>query len=105
MTTETKATHTPGPWKTGGVMTRVEVLPDGWNMPMCVADCHTKSAPNSEAERVANAAFIVRACNSHDALVAALCRAVDASNAHNAGGHIDYDWIGEAERALALATK
>lgn len=42
-------------------MTRVEVLPDGWNAPMCIADCHTKHAPTTEAERVANARLIAAA--------------------------------------------
>ena len=67
-----KTRHTPEPWETGGVMTRVEVRPEGWNVPMCIADCRTRNAPESEAERVANAAFIVQACNAHAALVAAL---------------------------------
>lgn len=56
-----KAEHTAGPWNTGGVMTRVEVLPKGWNMPMCIADCHAKHAPGSESERVANARLIAAA--------------------------------------------
>jgi hypothetical protein len=50
--------HTPGPWETGGVMTLVQVRPEGWNVPLCIADCHTKNAPENEAERCANAALI-----------------------------------------------
>jgi len=53
--------HTPGQWSTGAVMTRVEVLPNGWNMPVCIADCHAKNAPKSESERVANAKLIAQA--------------------------------------------
>ena len=59
MATETK--HTPGPWKTGCRMTRVEVLPAGWNAPMCIADCGTKYSPESEEEKCANARLIAAA--------------------------------------------
>ena len=55
------ANHTPGPWEIGARMTRVEVLPKGWNMPMCVADCGTEHAPDSKHERVANARLIASA--------------------------------------------
>lgn len=53
--------HTPGPWETGSLMTRVEIMPEGWNAPMCIADCHAKNAPQSECERVANAHLIAAA--------------------------------------------
>lgn len=53
--------HTPGQWQTGAMMTRVEVLPQGWRMPMLIADCHGKHSPESEAERVANARLIAAA--------------------------------------------
>lgn len=66
-------------------MTRVEVLPEGWNMPLCIADCHTKNAPSTEAERVANAAFIVRAVNSHHELVTALKDELDALELWSSG--------------------
>ena len=68
MVTETKATHTAGPWETGSTMTRVEVWPAGWNAPLCVADCHTKNAPESEGERVANARLIAAAPEMLEAL-------------------------------------
>ncbi len=54
-------THTPGPWNTGGVVTRVEVMPQGWRVPQCIADCHTKYAPEDEAERCGNAYLIAAA--------------------------------------------
>ena len=50
--------HTPGPWKTGALMTQVEVWPDGWNVPLCIADCAATHSPPTEAERVANARLI-----------------------------------------------
>ena len=53
--------HTPGPWNTGGLMTRVEFCPKGWNAPLCIADCGTKSAPGSKYEQVANARLIATA--------------------------------------------
>jgi len=48
--------HTPGPWETGAMITRVEVWPEGWNAPFCVADCGRNTGP--EEERCANAALI-----------------------------------------------
>lgn len=60
--------HTPGPWETGCLKTRVEVLPKGWNAPMCIADCHTHYAPDSERERVANARLIAAAPDLLEAL-------------------------------------
>lgn len=56
-----KNTHTPGPWSLSG--DRYIVAPDS----ELIADCFKESQ-----EDVANAAFIVRACNAHDELVAAL---------------------------------
>ena len=71
------AKHTPTPWETGSLMSRVQVWPAGWPVPMCVADCAAKYAPESNGEQCANAAFIVRACNNFEELVKALERAVD----------------------------
>lgn len=59
-------THTPTPWMADGPMvSKAGTL-------ICVADCEdlAKDMPDEEAE--ANAAFIVRACNSHDALISVL---------------------------------
>jgi hypothetical protein len=69
MSNESK--HTPGPWETGALMTRVEVLLNGWNAPMCIADCHAKNAPESDAERVANAKLISAAPDMLKALIKA----------------------------------
>ena len=55
--------HTKEPWSTGVMMTRVEIWPKNWNAPLCVADCHAKNAPETETERVANAARIVACVN------------------------------------------
>jgi len=70
------AQHTPTPWKavrenahpTGGALLGVFVdRADG----SCIAETFSNCG-QSDAECRANAAFIVRACNAHDALVAAL---------------------------------
>ena len=101
---------TPRPWNTGGVMTSVEVWPKGWNVPMHIADCDPRGrSPDSEQERVANAALIVRAVNSHDALVEALEGMVKLNSLllektdggfYSAGNN---GYIQQARAALALA--
>ncbi len=61
MKTETKVTHTPGPWfvgKKGRTGARVFSTQHGVDGIVC-----------AQIENRANAAFIVRACNSHNALV------------------------------------
>lgn len=72
--------HTPGPWETGSRMTRVEVWPKGWNVPMLVADCHPKGlhCADNEQERVANARLIASAPE----LLAALRRALGWLETH-----------------------
>ena len=57
--------HTAGPWKTGSLMSQVVVWPDGWNAPLCIADCGTKRAPESVEEKCANARLIAAAVNSY----------------------------------------
>lgn len=81
--------HTPGPWETGGVITRVVVWPNGWNAPLCIADCHAKNAPKTEAERVANARLIAAAPD----LLAALNQVLDASEDNGDMDDIDWDGI------------
>jgi hypothetical protein len=81
---ETK--HTPGPWFTkrqGFSTVYVEArLRDGWIQE--VAACGPTEAGSEQQE--ANAEFIVRACNSHDQLVAALKAARDLIYAEVADG-------------------
>ena len=64
---ETK--HTPGPWRSKD---STQVYSSGRH----IADCGSRNPEGLPRhiglEDAANAAFIVRACNSHDALVAAL---------------------------------
>ena len=66
--------HTQGPWGIGARMTRVEILPKGWNMPMCIVDCDAAHAPKLEAEKVANARLIAAA---PELLLACKCALAD----------------------------
>ena len=64
--------HTPGPWEVDRAnpeMVYTEYVDnDGASRYIC--DCDSDILPQKEYE--ANAAFIVRACNAHDELLAAL---------------------------------
>jgi hypothetical protein len=60
--------YTAGKWTTGARITRVEATPEGWNMPMCIADCDAKHSPEDEAEKVANAWLIASAPELLEAL-------------------------------------
>ena len=62
--------HTPTPWFSDETLIFVPDL----NNDLAGIDI-------AEAKRAADAAFIVRACNAHDDLVAALRRAVEAAEA------------------------
>lgn len=94
-----KTQHTPTPWivskrNAGAIPLHFqppEVL--GRNGDMCVA---TQLGNGKEAE--ANAEFIVRAVNSHDALVAALETLLQKCRVRN--GQLELD---QARAALALA--
>jgi hypothetical protein len=64
---ENKAKHTPGPWAVDdntGVFGRVDIMA----LQTCVA---VAQAEPGKEEAEANASFIARACNSHDALLEA----------------------------------
>lgn len=65
------AEHTPTPWEQDGayVVSRLTDIPH-----VDIADC-ARPLTSSVALGKANAAFIVKAVNSHDALVAALTEA------------------------------
>lgn len=61
--------HTPGPWGCVGTSNHAHdyrlTKPNGDTLPI-------NSSANDHSEQRANAAFIVRACNAHDELLAAL---------------------------------
>ena len=64
--------HTPGPWRSAGGSVYLDR--DGLDMLTVVAKCprrqHSPVIRKADAE--ANAAFIARACNAHEDLLAAL---------------------------------
>lgn len=99
--------HTPTPWETGCLMNKVEVLPNGWNVPMCIADCGAKNSPESNDEQCANAEFIVRAANCHDELLTAtkkaLRRMMTITNSYPTK-HADKMLIAQLGKAIAQAT-
>lgn len=64
-----KDQRTPGIWQVDSAGTYVEVIEDGESV--AIANCEDNTTMPTERCR-ANAAFIVRACNAHDELVAAL---------------------------------
>ena len=77
MTTKTTG-HTPGPWyhatrkdKRESIILDSALTPEG-NIPKGTNWIASVYPVSTENDHIANAAFIVRACNSHDALVSAL---------------------------------
>lgn len=94
------STHTPGPWKVkpyltpeldedpmmvyeviaGDLQERFDNLPVDENEEQALDDIH--------AENEANAAFIVRACNSHEAMLEALKAILDHGRYDDAGNFV-----------------
>ena len=67
--TKASASRTPGPWLYGELS---ESIIGPRAAPVCDFDNARDTFSVPETEIAANAAFIVRACNAHDELVAAL---------------------------------
>lgn len=91
------AMHTPTPWET------VELNPESWHIwpnngkdTFRIATCYCHQLGGEDAK--ANAAFIVRAVNAHDDLVAALRKLIGdfESEIHN-----EYDGTSMLEDRLA----
>ena len=95
------AEFTQGPWTTGALMTRVEVWPEGWNAPMCVADCNARHSPSSQVERVANASLIAASPALYEACKRGLHWA-DCHDMKTADSQVRED-IAFIRAALALA--
>jgi len=68
--------HTATPWEVDyrGTLGHIKAVisPGMFTPTVCRFDKHLVAASLSEEERKANAAFICRACNSHEALIEAL---------------------------------
>jgi hypothetical protein len=101
--------HTPTPWKTG-TKYPTRVIGGNSDTSMIVAGTALPVDEGSPNEtEIANAAFIVRACNSHEALVRELRNLVDFINQYgirDANGKSlmeDLGYLQEAEAALAAA--
>jgi len=65
--------HTPGPWRIDAPAGSVIIGPDEIDVALTFAGSGFRELETDEA----NAEFIVRACNSHDELLAALQRVAD----------------------------
>jgi hypothetical protein len=86
--------RTPGPWRAsdGRVASRISITSAN-GIPVAVV-------PFADPEGKANAEFIVRACNSHDDLIAAVAMVVRGFAYRPGGGP---DWYEAARVALAKA--
>ncbi len=99
---EGKMKHTPGPWDYGRNSLQVYAKESGEH----IADVR---APHSSMElAIANAQFIVRACNCHEELVDALSNLVNriyhnAQAFHELPQVMQNDLINQAKQAIAKA--
>lgn len=90
--------HTKTPWRTGGEQNPTIIYDgDGWAV-ASTAVVHVRK--NAKYEADANAAFIVRACNAHDELVAALDWALS-----QIGDDLDLDHQRAFDGAIAALAK
>ena len=87
----TEAKHTPTPWEAhqcGVYRKQLRKPGDPWENPIaCTGDDPDPELGETASERqqIADAAFIVRAVNAHDAMLAALKDAF--TNCYGCGGH------------------
>lgn len=94
--TDTPA-HTPLPWRYTRSFGTIEIVPNGTQQPLAGIDF------DAEEDR-ANAAFIVRACNSHYQLVSALRGLLDEiTKSPSADSILDSAAAGHAFAALSQA--
>ncbi len=96
--------HTPGPWqlgKNGDQCARNHAICSG---PVVIAKVYGRGYPAGEGwspESEADAAFIVRACNSHEELLAALEDCIESlSRLPNLDGAYRITCIAQAQAAL-----
>ena len=96
--------HTPTPWHVGmRAAERIVYDGTGW----AVANATIYHAEHEGGQTLANAAFIVRACNAHDDLLAALETIANQCGPFTVHGlpPLDYATIGNIARAaIAEAT-
>lgn len=97
--------HTPIPWAVNPFFAQVDAFPGGALVPVCQMLWPTES--RTEEETLANAARIVLAVNSHDALVEVLdglIGAVEAEVNEKGGGGFILARLSDARAALSKAT-
>ncbi len=101
--------HTPGPWQIAPncednerleIVNEYEVLPNGVQRAHWIADCDLQEGVE---ENRANAEFIVRACNSHDALMESFQRIADAADKFMCGEATDPPGTMDFIRCVARA--
>jgi hypothetical protein len=97
--------HTPTPWHAGSTAHTELVMAFRDNVECVISESDPEiDMPLAEAH--ANAAFIVKACNSHDALVKALQAVLTAWDALPPGVYTDDEmtaWINSPEMKGAIA--
>lgn len=102
-----KAAHTPTPWFAVRNSKYWEINTGDCDYSPSIAECCPSKCKWGEDVEAANAAFIVRACNSHEALVEALKAIREEATAYPEGGEDCFKYslslIAEKARAL-LAT-
>ncbi len=105
--------HTPVPWRIDGkdIITDAGLVPEREDIIAHVDPLGPNRVPTMDVVR-ANAAFIVRACNAHDMLVAALEHALHVATAIRNSGVLETlpgaddeieEVFAEASAALAAA--
>lgn len=92
-------THTPTPWHTGGTF-HYPNKPDTQNVWSAAKHGDQSGHIVCEQAEIADAAFIVKACNAHDDLVAALMK---IAGSDERPGHVAYIRKGEVARIARAA--
>jgi len=103
-TRDTRAQRTPGPW--AWAMPRMRKV-DGYQTDGCAISANGEAIALAFAGHrdTANAAYIVRACNSHDALVDALRAMVDAHSITCSSAEYDKARAAARQNARALLSQ
>lgn len=107
-------THTPTPWTSGFGSTREGSYADIYTLPsaairaqgvrsVAIAKCHVHADKSDLESQIANAAFIVRACNAHDDLVALAQRIEKLSSSPLQRDYVPAEIQQMARAALAKA--
>jgi hypothetical protein len=105
------STHTPVPWVSNEFLVKA---PDCYGRVICDTEVSINFQPKqyvSREESRANAAFIARACNSHEDLLAALKTIKSTATGPWSRGRGEADWLDlletigtQASAAIAKAT-